>query len=461
MAISTSILILFFFSYIQVFHLKRDRFVKEITKKGVFGEPVCHVGAVEFQKRGLAHIHLLTNFAEKHKLNTPEAVDRVIEAQIPDPEEDEEERACFDRVKEFMLHRKCGEHNPNAPCMKRSYKRTTPDSLLDRVVNQPDAQLETSSNESTEDQATFDSEATIIDEVDVAQYEDENEEFLRNEEDYETQALEAELNDPDPPIDNIRDSQWQSADENEGASDPQVEAGNNEGPQPTTNPPVNNSLFDGPNPFNPMVCKAGFPIPFCEQTNLAGKFPEYRRPDNGRVISKPNQQGVEETFTNQWVVAFNRYLLLRFNAHINVIKVADSRGGCLYVLNYIYKGQDEANVRLCRADNPNEILNFIQGKYISAHEADYRIKSYPMYFNSHTAFHLAVHLPGCQAVFFKQGDQIKVARRNVNSTLTAWFELNKRSEELFGLSTDPAERNTRAQESKLFRIDFYVLMISL
>ena len=48
------------------------------------------------------------------KPETPEFIDRVISAEIPDPEEDDEKRAHYRLIGDFMLHRKCGSFNPNA-----------------------------------------------------------------------------------------------------------------------------------------------------------------------------------------------------------------------------------------------------------------------------------------------------------------------------------------------------------
>jgi hypothetical protein len=42
-----------------VFALKRAAIMKDIFQNGWFGEPVAYVYAIEFQKRGLPHCHLL------------------------------------------------------------------------------------------------------------------------------------------------------------------------------------------------------------------------------------------------------------------------------------------------------------------------------------------------------------------------------------------------------------------
>ena len=90
--------------------------MKEI-EDGIFGRHVAHIGVVEFQKRGLPHLHLLVTLAPEYKPNSPETIDRIITAEIPDPAEGRQQAVTHQRICDFMLHRKCGEFNPTAPCM--------------------------------------------------------------------------------------------------------------------------------------------------------------------------------------------------------------------------------------------------------------------------------------------------------------------------------------------------------
>ena len=43
----------------RVFNLKKKAFLKDLIQNGVFGKVVAHVHTVEFQKRGLPHLHIL------------------------------------------------------------------------------------------------------------------------------------------------------------------------------------------------------------------------------------------------------------------------------------------------------------------------------------------------------------------------------------------------------------------
>ena len=51
-----------------------------------FGKVVAHTWAVEFQKRGLPHVHVLVILADADKPRAAEDVDRTGSADMPDPE---------------------------------------------------------------------------------------------------------------------------------------------------------------------------------------------------------------------------------------------------------------------------------------------------------------------------------------------------------------------------------------
>jgi hypothetical protein len=70
----------------RVFALKVKHLEHLLRKRRIFGEIVAHVGTTEFQKRGLPHVHYLFFLAPQHKLRTPEQVDSLISAEIPDRE---------------------------------------------------------------------------------------------------------------------------------------------------------------------------------------------------------------------------------------------------------------------------------------------------------------------------------------------------------------------------------------
>jgi hypothetical protein len=70
---------------------------------------------VEFQKRGLPHIHCLVWLANRSSDLDASTIDGFICAKVPDFMTDPLGYALVD---EFMMHGPCGEHKKRCPCMK-------------------------------------------------------------------------------------------------------------------------------------------------------------------------------------------------------------------------------------------------------------------------------------------------------------------------------------------------------
>ncbi|KAL0284783.1 UNVERIFIED_CONTAM: hypothetical protein Sangu_2809100 [Sesamum angustifolium] len=62
----------------RIFRAKYEELKEDIFHKGVLGKTIAHVHVIEFQKRGLPHVHMLVIFDEDDKLNTPEDYDCVV-----------------------------------------------------------------------------------------------------------------------------------------------------------------------------------------------------------------------------------------------------------------------------------------------------------------------------------------------------------------------------------------------
>lgn len=97
----------------RVFELKKNDLLKEV-KKGLFGRVPAMVHTIEFQKRGLPHMHLLIFLSEEDKICDAVHVDRIVSAQLPDPQL---HPLLYQTVTNCMLHGPCGDVKPNAPCM--------------------------------------------------------------------------------------------------------------------------------------------------------------------------------------------------------------------------------------------------------------------------------------------------------------------------------------------------------
>ncbi|XP_034918726.1 uncharacterized protein [Populus alba] len=95
----------------RVFHSKLIDMMSFIKSGKPFGRTIADVCAVEFQKRGLPHTHLLVWLAPEFKFRSPEDVDSIISAEIPDKHQDP---ICYEIVSKFMMHGPCGAANPKA-----------------------------------------------------------------------------------------------------------------------------------------------------------------------------------------------------------------------------------------------------------------------------------------------------------------------------------------------------------
>lgn len=84
--------------------------------KSFFEFSICCVGmyTVEFQKRGLPHVHILLWLKPQHKFKTSSDIDKHISAELPDPKLYPK---LYKAVSSYMIHGPCGVVDPNSPCM--------------------------------------------------------------------------------------------------------------------------------------------------------------------------------------------------------------------------------------------------------------------------------------------------------------------------------------------------------
>ena len=70
--------------------MKLGELIKVLVEKGVLGQILSIVYVIEFQKRGLPHVHLLIHLQEGDKLQDSDDIGAVICAEIPDQDEQPE-----------------------------------------------------------------------------------------------------------------------------------------------------------------------------------------------------------------------------------------------------------------------------------------------------------------------------------------------------------------------------------
>nr|KAJ0186971.1 hypothetical protein LSAT_V11C900505290 [Lactuca sativa] len=170
-------------------------------------------------------------------------------------------------------------------------------------------------------------------------------------------------------------------------------------------------------------CSKNFPKQFCNHTSVdQNGFPLYRRRNDGHFVEK---SGVK--LDNRNVVPYNKYLLKRYQAHINGSSIK-------YLFKYINKGPDRATVRIVRSNNESntndlvdEINDYYDCRYVSACEASWRIFQYDVHYRYTSVVRLPFHLPVQQQIIYGEDDDIDdvLDKPSVaSSKFTAWMECN-------------------------------------
>jgi len=138
------------------------------------------------------------------------------------------------------------------------------------------------------------------------------------------------------------------------------------------------------------------------------------------------------------VVPYNCFLLRKYKCHINVEYCASIQS-LKYIFDYIHKGGDRAFCKVKKVDelgkNENdqndevydELSTFIDGRYLSPMEAAWRLEELPLCGRSYSVIRLTVHTENQQNIVFEENKEIN-ALQNWKTSLTEWFELNKRDE---------------------------------
>ncbi|KAL4098553.1 hypothetical protein QTP88_023139 [Uroleucon formosanum] len=96
----------------RVFNRKVKELIDLLTKGDLFGKVRCHIYSIEWQKRGLPHVHILL-WLENRILS--DMIEKFVCAEIPNPDVDP---LLYKIVKANMIHGPCGLLNKNSTCMK-------------------------------------------------------------------------------------------------------------------------------------------------------------------------------------------------------------------------------------------------------------------------------------------------------------------------------------------------------
>jgi hypothetical protein len=170
------------------------------------------------------------------------------------------------------------------------------------------------------------------------------------------------------------------------------------------------------------VCRFRFPKAYQDETTFdEDSYPTYRRRDDGRFYRDFRTGHI---YTNRDVVPYNRWLLRKYDAHINV-EVASSITSVKYLYKYIYKGQTRSVFQVSEdeAVSVDEIQEYLDGRYIGPAEACWRLLEFPITNHKPTVKVLDVHLEGEEMILFNDYDNPSDFLDNPKkSTLNEFFQ---------------------------------------
>ena len=131
----------------RLFRQKKDQLMKDLTQRHVLGKCQAWLWVIEFQKRGLPHIHILLILQDQYRPKTAELVDQMVLAEPPpDPNEtgityDEKARQkpLWDIVLTNMIHGLCNDRTclENGKCTKMYPKPYKAETLFDPETSHP------------------------------------------------------------------------------------------------------------------------------------------------------------------------------------------------------------------------------------------------------------------------------------------------------------------------------------
>ncbi|GKA93713.1 ATP-dependent DNA helicase PIF1 [Tanacetum coccineum] len=189
----------------------------------------------------------------------------------------------------------------------------------------------------------------------------------------------------------------------------------------------------------------------CETVLDEDGYPIYRHQENKASFKKG-----KFTFDNRHMVPHSRYLLLKYQEHINVEWCNKSKA-IKYLFKYLNKGPDRATIvikeNVQKGDHVtsekvvavDEINNYLNCRYLAPCEAVRRLFSFDIDYSYPFVMKLNFHLPNQNPVTLRDFEFILalLEREGINITMfTDWFDLNER---------DPSARKlTYADLPKLY-----------
>lgn len=190
------------------------------------------------------------------------------------------------------------------------------------------------------------------------------------------------------------------------------------------------------------VCSKKFPKQALHFTTSSNdSFPLYRRRNRYHYVKRDAAGNVLYTLDDTWVVPYNPYLALKYDAHINV-EICGTVAAVKYLYKYVYKGSDKASIRLESLStntssnvntNPvndnipvsiDEIKRYTDSRYIGPCEAVWHIYALQMSNHYPSIVHLQIHEENKHQVMYVEGQEVEALQNNSNpkTQLTQYFQ---------------------------------------
>jgi hypothetical protein len=167
-------------------------------------------------------------------------------------------------------------------------------------------------------------------------------------------------------------------------------------------------------------CTKNFPHTLCHETTWDDRciYPQYRRrPFVGDPLILDGR-----TVNNRWVTPYNPWLLLKYDAHINV-EVCVGQHCVKYLYKYVLKNNDRGDRTMVSLQPPDEVTQFQDMRSIGASEAVWRMLKFDLHSAAPAVVRLPVHLPNDVNVLYQEGDELRTVEAGSPSTcLTAWIQ---------------------------------------
>ena len=101
----------------RVFQMKLAALLHDLRHREVFGRFLGIVWTIEYQKRGLPHVHILLFLHPEDRFMTADRIDQIVSAEFPDPQMDPTGQLT-DLIRRTMVHGPCGDWTPQIACRR-------------------------------------------------------------------------------------------------------------------------------------------------------------------------------------------------------------------------------------------------------------------------------------------------------------------------------------------------------